>query len=83
MIIRSITKSENGYKVYFEIGKLLILTFYTDSYQGLSSWGDYWGINDLDIEAGEILGEKTVNYCDLPPIVQAHIERIMAEIKSG
>ena len=83
MLIRAITKNANGYKIYFEIGKILILTSYEDSYQGISHWGNYWGINDLDIEAGDILGEQIINYCDLPPIIQAHVERVLAESGSG
>ena len=80
MIIRAITKSKNSFKVYFENGKLLKLEFQNnDCYQGSSVWQDYWGINDLDIENGKILGEKIINYLDLPPIIQAHIEKVLSE----
>jgi len=82
MIIRAITKGKNSFKVYFENGKLLKLEFKNnDSYQGYSCWSDYWGINDLDLEAGKILNEKRINYLDLPPIAQAHVERVMEELK--
>jgi hypothetical protein len=80
MIIRAITKSKGNFKVYFENGKLLKLEFKNnDFFQGSSTWQDYWGINDLDIEAGKILGEKIINYADMPPIIQAHIERVLDE----
>jgi hypothetical protein len=80
MIIRAIKKGKNSFKVYFENGKLLKLEFQNnDSYQGYSTWQDYWGINDLDIDAGKILGEKIINYADLPPIVQAHVEKVLSE----
>ncbi|MHB9071656.1 MAG: hypothetical protein ACYC54_14955 [Sedimentisphaerales bacterium] len=80
MIIRAITKSRNSFKVYFDNGKLLKLEFQNnDFYQGYSCWMDYWGINDLDIEAGKILNEKIINYANMPPIIQAHIERVLSE----
>jgi len=80
MIIRAITKNKNSFKVYFENGKLLKLEFQNnDCYQGSSTWQDYWGINDLDLENGKILGEKIINYADLPPIIQAHIEKVLDE----
>lgn len=65
MIIRVITINSKGYKIYFENGKLLILNFEDDYFQGYSAWHDFWGINDLDIEAGHILGEKIINYHQL------------------
>lgn len=83
MIIRVITKSRNRFNVFFENGKLLKLECNNGHYQGSSSWADFWGVNDLDIEAGEIWGEKIVNYPDLPTIVRAHIERVLAENGSG
>jgi len=80
MIIRAITKSRNSFKVYFDSGKLLKLEFQNnDFYQGSSTWQDYWGINDLDVENGKILGEKIINYADLPPIIQAHVEKVLDE----
>jgi len=80
MIIRAITKSRNSFKVYFDNGKMLNLEFKNnDSYQGSSTWMDYWGINDLDLENGKILGEKIINYADMPPIIQAHIEKVLDE----
>ena len=83
MIIRAITTNPNGYKVYFDNGKVLILSFNDDYYQGYSAWNDYWGINDLDFEAGKILGEKIINYHTLPAIIKSHVEKILAEIDSG
>lgn len=82
MIIRAITKGKKSFKVYFDNGKLLNLEFRNnDSFQGYSCWMDYWGINDLDIEAGKIFNEKIINYSDMPPIIQAHIERVLNELK--
>ena len=83
MIIRAITKNPNGYKIYFDNGKMLILTYQDDYYQGYSAWHDYWGINDSDIEVGEILGEEIINYHTLPAIIKSHVEKILAEIDSG
>lgn len=83
MIIRAITKNSTGYKVYFDSGKMLILTYQDDYYQGYSAWQDYWGINDSDVEIGEILGEKIINYHTLPAIIKSHIEKILEEIDSG
>lgn len=80
MIIRAISKGKNSFKVYFKNGKLLDLSFKNnDCYQGSSTWQDYWGINDLDIENGKILGEKIINYLALPPIIQAHVEKVLSE----
>ena len=83
MIIRAVTKNPNGYKIYFKNGKVLILTYKDDYYQGYSAWQDYWGINDSDFETGEILGEKIINYHQLPAIIKSHVEKILAEIDSG
>ena len=83
MIIRAITKSNDGYKIYFDTGKVLILECYDDSYQGTSYWGSYWGINDLDIENGKILGDIIINYYDLPPMIKSHVEWLMSENDSG
>jgi len=74
MIIRAITKSSHHCSLYFENGQLLKLTFDDeDCSQGISTWMNYWGINDLDVESGEILGKKTINYHELPPIIKSHI----------
>ena len=54
-----------------------------DYYQGFSSWMNYWGVNDLDIENGEIMGEKIINYPKLPHIIKSHIEGILSEKESG
>lgn len=83
MIIRAITSSTTGYEIYFENGRLLKLTFKEDYFQGSSIWADYWGINDSDIEAGEILGEKIINYHQLPAIIKSFVEKILAELDSG
>ncbi len=83
MIIRGITKNTTGYKIYFENGRLLKLTFKEDYFQGSSIWADYWGINDSDIEAGEISGEKLINYYEVPAIIKSHVERVLSEAGSG
>ena len=83
MIITAITINSNGYKIYFGNGQLLKLFFKDDYYQGYSTWCNYWGINDSDIEAGEILGEKIINYHELPAIIKSFIEKILSEIDSG
>ena len=84
MIIRTITKGINSFKIYFENGKLLILEFKNNDYhQGYSSWYCFWGINDLDTEAGEILGDTIINYHELPPIIKSHIEWILSDLNSG
>jgi len=84
MIIRAITKSNHQCSLYFENGKLLKLTFDDeDCSQGSSVWMNYWGINDLDIEEGEIMGGKIVNFHELPPIIKSHIEGLLGEVGSG
>ncbi len=83
MIIRAITKSRNGFRVYFENGRILILKSFDDNFQGISYWGEYWGINDLDIEEGEIIGEQIINYCDLPGIIQSHVEKLLSCLENG
>jgi len=84
VIIRAITLSANQCSLYFENGKLLKLTFEDeDCSQGISTWMNYWGVNDLDIEEGEIMGEKIINFHELPPIIKSHIEGILGEISSG
>ena len=81
MLIRAITKGNNNYKIYFENGKLLKLESQDeDSYQGISTWGDYWGTNDLDTERGEIQGDKIINYHQLPSIIKSHVEKLMSEL---
>ena len=83
MIIRAITKSKNGYKVYFDTGKILIIECKDDQYAGFSRWCDCWGINDAVIEEGTILGEKIINYPALPPVVKSHMEKVLSEVESG
>ena len=84
MLIRAITKSSHQCTLYFENGKLLKLTFEEeDCSQGSSTWMNYWGINDLDIEEGQIMGDNIVNYHELPEIIKSHIEGILGENGSG
>ena len=92
MIIRAITKSSqkvlNQYTVYFMDGSCLTLSSNPDSPQGISQWGDTFGISDIDWEEAiennnqlVILGqvEELINFSDLPSIIQAHIEKRIAE----
>ena len=81
MIIRAITSNPNGCKVYLENGRMLILTYKDNFYQGNSIWGHYWGINDLDIENGKISNEEIINYHQLPEIIKSHIERVLSEVE--
>ncbi len=81
MIIRAITRRiykncNVDYSIYFQNGKCLMING-CEPCQGISYWGDYYGINDLDIEEGSILGNDIINYYDLPPILRSHIERIL------
>ena len=91
MIIRAITtnhgKTIDQYTVYMWDGSCLTLSSNPDSPQGVSQWGEYFGINDSHFEeAAEnknhmIPGtdEKMINWFDLPSIVQAHVEKRVRE----
>ena len=84
MIIRAITKSKkkviDKYTVYFMDGSCLTLSSNPDSPQGVSMWGEYFGTNDADFETGKIGDETMVNLFDLPSVIQAHIEKRMADM---
>ncbi len=92
MIIRAITKSQEKvldiYTVYFMDGSCLTLSANPDSIQGISQWGEYFGINDATFEEAIennnqllILGrvEELVNFCDLPAVIKSHIEKRISE----
>jgi hypothetical protein len=94
MLIRAITKSKHQfidqYCVYFMDGSCLTMSSNPDSIQGVSQWGDTFGINDLTFEEAMennnqmlILGrvEELINFSDLPSIIQAHIEKRIADIE--
>lgn len=81
MIIRAISKGQKGYEVYFNNGKLLALELKDEQYAGVSYWADYWGVNDATIEEGHIFGYPIINYSDLPPMVQAQIEKVLSELE--
>ncbi len=49
--------------------------------QGTSQWGGYFGINDSDFEIGRVGNEKVINWIDLPSIIQAHIEKMMYDLR--
>jgi hypothetical protein len=87
MIIRAITtnhgKTIDRYTVYFYDGTCLTLSSNPDSPQGVSMWGDTFGINDSHFEEAVenknniIPGtdEQLINWFDLPVVIQAHIEK--------
>ena len=91
MLIRAITKAQakviDNYTVYFWDGSCLTLSSNPDSPQGFSQWGETFGINDSHFEeAAEDenhrmpgTDEKMINWFELPPIVQAHIEKRIME----
>jgi hypothetical protein len=92
MIIRAITKTKkkvlDKYTVYFHDGRCLILLASPKSIQGISQWGQYFGINDADFEGAIdnnnqvlILGrvEELINFSDLPSIIKSHIEKCIYE----
>ena len=92
MIIQAITISKekviDKYTVYFMDGSCLTLSSNPDSIQGISQWGEYFGINDADFEEATennnqllILGrvEELVNFSDLPAVIQSHIEHRISE----
>jgi len=83
MIIRAITKSSkkvlDRYTVYLWDGTCLTLSSSPDSVQGVSQFGEYFGINDSDFEKGDVNGEKMINWFELPHQIQAHIEKRVRE----
>ncbi len=94
MIIRAITKAKeqfiDKYTVYFMDGSCLTMSSNPNSIQGVSQWGQYFGINDLDFEEAVennnqmlILGrvEELINFSDLPSIIKSHVEYRMEENK--
>ena len=91
MIIRAITVSKkkvlDHYSIFFYDGSCLTLSSNPDSPQGVSMWGDTFGINDSHFEeAAEskdhiIPGteETLINWIELPVVVQAHVEKRISE----
>ena len=92
MIIRAITKAKkqfmDQYTIYFHDGSCLTMSANPDSPQGISQWGEYFGINDADFEEAMennnqliLMGnvEVLINFSDLPSILQAHIEKRIAD----
>ena len=91
MIIRAITtnhgKTIDQYTVYFYDGSCLTLSSNPDSPQGVSMWGDTFGINDSHFEEASenknhkvpVTDEKMINFFELPVVVQAHIEKRIME----
>lgn len=83
MVIQSITANPTGYKIYFDTGKLLIIECKDGQYSGITTWANFWGVNDATIEEGFIFGEKIINYPDIQPMIQSQIEKLLYEIESG
>ena len=80
MIIRAVTKhkTKKQYRLFFDNGKCLVIDYcYNDYSQGISQWSDFFGINDLDMEAGQILDQRMINYSELPSIIQAHYRQVV------
>jgi hypothetical protein len=87
MLIRAITtnrgKTIDRYTVYLWDGSCLTLSSNPDSPQGVSMWGETFGINDSHFEEASesknniIPGteENMINFFSLPSVVQAHIEK--------
>ena len=93
MLIRAITtnqgKTLDQYTVYFYDGSVLTLSHNPDSPQGISMWGETYGINDSHFEeAAESedkavpgTDEKMINFFELPSVVQSHIEYRIGDSK--
>ena len=93
MLIRAITTNKgrtlDRYTVYFYDGSCLTLSSNPDSPQGVSMWGDTFGINDSHFEeAAEsknhiIPGtdETLINFFELPSIVKSYIEKRISDSK--
>jgi hypothetical protein len=83
MIIRAITISKkkviDKYTVYLWDGSCLTLSSDPDSSQGVSMWGETFGINDSDFETGKVGDEVMINWFDLPVVIQAHVEKRISE----
>ena len=89
MIIRAITtnkgKTVDRYSIYFFDGTCLTLSANPDSPQGVSQFGEYFGLNDEDfyqaaVEKKKILRDETmINFFELPAVVQSHIEKRIME----
>ena len=83
MIIRAITKSSkkvmDKYTVYMWDGSCLTLSSNPDSIQGVSQFGEYYGINDSDFETGKVGDEIMINWFEMPVVIQAHLEKRISE----
>ena len=90
MIIQAITtnrgKTLDRYTIYFWDGSCLTLSCNPDSPQGVSQFGESFGITDADFEEAALnknhkipdSDETLLNFFDLPAAIQSHIEnRIM------
>lgn len=91
MIIRGITTSKgkvlDHYTVYMWDGSCLTMSSNPDFPQGVSQWGETFGINDSHFEEASERKDKIVpgtdeimiNWFDLPVVVQAHVEKRIME----
>jgi hypothetical protein len=79
MLIRAITKTNKKvldiYCVYFWDGMCLTMSSNPDSPQGVSLFGEYFGINESDFEQGYFGDEKMINFYELPSVIQVHIQK--------
>ena len=85
MIIKAITQTKkkvfDQYTIYFYDGSCLTISNNCNSVQGVSQFGEYFGINDADFEEGALEGrrvrgsETMINWFDLPVVVQAHVQK--------
>jgi hypothetical protein len=79
MLIRAITKTNKKvldiYCVYFWDGMCLTMSSNPDSPQGVSLFGEYFGVNESDFEQGEFNDEKMINFYELPSVIQTHIQK--------
>jgi hypothetical protein len=90
MIIRAITKSSkkvmDKYTVYFYDNTCLTLSSNPDSPQGVSMFGESFGVHDAVIEEVALEGKKLfgsetmINFFELPSVIQAHIEKRIAGV---
>jgi len=92
MLIQAITKTSkkviDKYCIYFWGGTCLTLSSNPDSPQGVSMFGESFGINDSHFEEAAdskdhvIPGtdEEMINWFELPHIIQAHVEKRIAGV---
>lgn len=96
MLIRAITKSKeefiDRYTVYFYDSSCLTMSSNPESPQGVSQWGETFGINDATFEEAMennnqllILGrvEELINFSRLPSILRSHVEKAISDMEEN